>query len=88
MDVHQRAHRVTLRNDRPYPLDVYVEPWGDHLVMPPGASLDVTARSPLEGALEVSVSEGGMTVYAWSGATFEVHAADGRRLAQSNVSVP
>ena len=51
------AHRVTLRNDRPHALDVYAEPWGDHFTAPPGAAFDVAARSPLEGALEVSVDE-------------------------------
>ena len=82
------AHRATLRNDRPHPLDVYVETWGSHLAMPPGAAFDVVARSALEGALEVSVDEGGMTVYGWSGATFDVRSADGRLLVRSGVPVP
>ena len=82
------THRIKLRNDQPRPLDVYIEPWGDHLVLPPGATFNVAAHSSLAGALEVSVDAGSMTVYGWSGTTFEVYSADGGLLAQSSIPVP
>jgi hypothetical protein len=63
--------RRTIVNSSGEPLTVWLEPWGQDLQLASGQSLDLVARSPSEGRLEVVDADGAVAVYAWPEATIQ-----------------
>ena len=43
------SNRIDIRNDRQYPVTVWVEPWGEDYTLLPGESYSFTAATPAEG---------------------------------------
>ena len=58
---------LRLTNSHPDTIRFSLEPWGEEVPMPPGATFEVMARGPEGGALEVDVSGGYMAVWGWAG---------------------
>lgn len=81
------SHRIKVRNDQERPVDFFMEPWGTHFSMPPGAVFDVVVRSPHPGDFEVALGKGHITVYGWTTSVFSVY-CDGGCLGGSEVPVP
>jgi hypothetical protein len=46
---------------------LYLEPWGEELLISPNATYDVTARGPQGDCLHVDFAPGQITVYGWIG---------------------
>jgi hypothetical protein len=49
-----------------------LEPWGEVYEVAPGRGVDVVAHGPEEGRFEVSVQDGGIAVYGWTGSVAHV----------------
>jgi len=71
--MHTVVHEVRSPPDRP--LALWIEPWGDEIVLPTGAVGELRATSPEAGDLEIVPEERGVVIYAWSGATLQVFAS-------------
>ena len=50
----------------------HLEPWGEEIEMPTGATFVVVAKAEQVGAFQVDHSESGMTVWAWPSATVKI----------------
>ena len=66
----------TVDNNGSAPLQVWVEPWAEGLIIPPGGQLTFSGASELPGGLEVERSAQGVVVYAWAGSTMVVRNGD------------
>jgi hypothetical protein len=53
-------------------IDFVIEPEGDIVQMPPGATYQVIAEGPSTGKLVTRETEEQVTVYAWPGSTLTV----------------
>lgn len=65
-------------------LQVWIEPSGMVLDLPPSRSFLVCARSAMPGHIVASSDDAGVTVWVWEGATLEV--LDGQRVVYQTVS--
>jgi hypothetical protein len=68
------TYTATLRIQNAYPdsRKLWVEPWGDMVLMGAGATLDIVATGPVGKCLEVVNDESEMFIYAWPGSTVKV----------------
>jgi hypothetical protein len=71
--MHTVVHELRSPLDRPMAL--WIEPWGDQLVLPAGAVAELRASGPEGGDLEMVPEEGDLTVFAWPGSTLQVFAS-------------
>src|SRR4051812_10300586 len=63
------ASEIALTNRSAAPSEVWIEPWGDFVLLEAGATLRVAAQAAEAGAFEVACGEGaGVTVWAWPSA--------------------
>jgi hypothetical protein len=74
--------RLLLRNNSASAVRLHLEPWGEQYHFEPGATVDVVARGPEGGVLEIESSDRAITVYGWPGSEVEFH-KDGVRLTGS-----
>jgi hypothetical protein len=78
-----------IRNKRPQPMWVILEPWADEILVPPGSvlAIDIFAEKP--GLLETEVTPEFYIVWCWSGCRTIV-SLDGNKLFLSgdNIRVP
>ena len=51
---------------------LWIEPWGDEIVMAPGVTFEIVANGPVEDCLEVANGDSDMTVYGWPRSTLAV----------------
>ena len=79
--------RRTITNSSEKPLTVWLEPWGQDLQVAPGQSLDIVARSPSEGRLEVVNADDAVAVYAWPEATIQTF-SQGELIYDMNIAFP
>lgn len=79
--------RRTIANSADKSLTVWIEPWGQDLQVPPGQSLDLVARSPSEGRLEVVNGVEEVAVYAWPDATIQAF-CQGELIYDMNITFP
>lgn len=70
---------LRLTNSHPDPVHFSLEPWGEEYPMAPGATIEVVARGPEGGTLEVEFADKRVTVWGWAGSTVTL-AHDGRPL--------
>ena len=61
--------RLRLTNSRPDAIRFSLEPWGEEYTLPPETTLEVTARGPEGGVLEVDIGVDGVTAWGWAGST-------------------
>jgi hypothetical protein len=61
-----------LVNSRDVAINLYLEPWGEVYAMAPGALIELTARGPEGDALEVALTDDGITVWGWPGSTLTI----------------
>jgi hypothetical protein len=66
----------TIANDTSAPLAVWVEPWADTLVVPPGERFTFSGSSELPGGFEVERTPTGVVIYAWAGSTAVVRSGE------------
>jgi hypothetical protein len=53
-------------------VEVYFEPWGAQHTLVQGDRFRVEIVGPVDGAPEISHTPGGLSIWAWSGATTRV----------------
>jgi len=80
------SSRVRLTNESNGRGTLYLEPWGEEYELGPSASVELLAGGP-PGRFEISYCDGGMIVYAWSGARVVV-LRDGVDVSQSCKDIP
>lgn len=91
MATHQpgqcRVDRLRIHNSQKKLLDFTIEPWGDVHPMPSGDVLEVVAKGPGDGFLEIDLTEDGLTAYGWSGSVVSVFRS-GKALAGASGDLP
>jgi hypothetical protein len=60
---------LPVRNSGAKAIKFYLEPWAEEYVLEPGETIDIQARGPGGGALEVELGDAFVVVYCWVGAT-------------------
>ncbi len=86
--------RLQLTNSHPGAIRFALEPWGEEYTLPPEMTLEVTARGPEGGALEVELAADGVTVWGWAGSVVTLSqdgrpfGADARALVPVDPNVP
>lgn len=63
---------LRVKNTRKAEVILYLEPWGEHYAMPPGATFQVMAKGPKGDSLEVEYGEDHITLYGWTGSIVSV----------------
>lgn len=71
--------RLQLTNSRPDAIRFSLEPWGEEYTLPPETTLEVTARGPEGGVIEVDIGADGVTAWGWAGSTVAL-SRDGKAL--------
>jgi hypothetical protein len=61
------AAATRLVNSRDVAIRLSLEPWGEVYEMAPGTIYEAVARGPAGDALEVTVTDDGITVWGWPG---------------------
>ena len=64
---------TTVANDGLDPVELWIEPWAESIVVPPGKQLRISGRSDQDGAFEVKWTASGVVVYGWPGSTITVY---------------
>jgi hypothetical protein len=63
------VQRFRLINQLPTELEVWLEPLGDRVMIPPGATyevhLELHSQGKLSDCLEIAVADGKATIYGW-----------------------
>jgi hypothetical protein len=67
---HEQSLRIL--NSISGPLVLLLEPWAERYVVAPGAAVELEARGPEGGCLEVSIEPDSVIVYGWTGSTVDV----------------
>ena len=57
---------------------LWIEPWGDEILMQPGATFDIVAKGPEGDCLEVANGDSDIVVYGWPKSTLVVLQAGAR----------
>ena len=83
--VHRQFLRI--RNSSCNPLKLYLEPWGDEILMAVGASYEISSEGPADGFIEVDTAGDRLTVYGWPGSTLSVR-EHGKLVCDCTVPVP
>jgi hypothetical protein len=60
---------ATIANEGQQPIEVWIEPWAEGLLLPPGRSFSISGKSDSEGGFEIDRNESRVVVYAWCGCT-------------------
>jgi hypothetical protein len=82
---NEHIQAVWVTNSRPCPATLCIEPWGDEMAVPPGASFLVSFHGPTENFPAVAWDDLRITVSGWSGSTFSVH-QDGDEIRSSGAN--
>jgi hypothetical protein len=70
---HQRTTQVLrLKNSCNRDLTLYVEPWGDELVMQANEVYDILAQGPVGDTIEIEYSENYWVLYGWPGSVLSI----------------
>jgi hypothetical protein len=78
---------LRIRNSRSEDLSIYIEPWGDELLIAADAICEIASDGPSDGFLEVESAEDRLTVYGWPGSTLSVY-QDGQLVCDCTVQAP
>lgn len=70
--------KIRMGNNRPEPLVLRIEPWGDELSIQPGKSIDLLFEGPPGGTIEFETEPSAVVIYGWVGSTFEIEGLQGR----------
>lgn len=75
------TQRTTLEvfNQDDVPLLMFLEPWAEFFLIPPGTAVDIIAFAPADGELEIDDTENRLTIWGWTGSTVHV-LRDGQEL--------
>ncbi len=63
---------LDLQNSTAKPKELWIEPWGDKIVLPVKQKIRVVAEGPV-GNLDIDFTEETVTVYGWPGSTLSIH---------------
>jgi hypothetical protein len=66
----------TIANNGSADLDVWIEPWGDCVVLPAGGQIVVSGHSTHDGQFELERRESSVVLYGWPGCTLTVRDGD------------
>jgi hypothetical protein len=83
--MHECVKKLTAPTDRM--LYLWFEPWADGLGFPAGSEVELRGASPVDGELEIVVSEERTAVYGWPGSTLDVLVA-GEMVRSFDIAVP
>ena len=64
--------RVRLRNPADTEFNLWIEPLGDHVAMPPRATIEIHCTEQLGHPNEIEMSDDGITVHGWVQSVFAV----------------
>lgn len=64
--------RLRIQNSCAASRKLWIEPWGDEILMEPHSTLEVVAKGPTGECLEVVNDESDLTVYGWPHSTLTV----------------
>ena len=62
---------MAVTNSRAGPIRLVLEPWGDEILVSPGATAKVRFSGPPGGELEVEATDGEIRLYGWEGSILE-----------------
>ncbi len=64
--------RIRIMNHRDTPQQLDIEPWGDQHILEAQGSFDIGARGPDGGDLLIELTNGGITLYGWTGSVLSL----------------
>lgn len=67
------VQHLRIQNSEPHSLALYLEPWGEELLIEPNATYELAARGPEGDCLHVDLAPGQVTIYGWSGSVISVY---------------
>ena len=62
---HSSSQRLTIENENEETLDLWIEPWGDRLKMPPLAEFEIFSEATAPGAFHLTVRRGAVSIHVW-----------------------
>ena len=72
MERKTRLDRLYLANGGHRPVTVYLEPWGEQIILPPDGRFEVKAVGPEGEFLELVWGDDEVTIYGWSWSTISI----------------
>ena len=85
-DFHKQ--QVLLHNRREIMTELWIEPWGDRIIMEPDNSYYVVGVGPSDGSIEIRLADDSFAVYGWSGSRITIFDGSLNKLWESPVPVP
>jgi hypothetical protein len=87
-DHKSQVQRLVVHNKHPHSVELWLEPWGDRLLMPEDARYEVIVKGPDANCIEVvQFSENRIFIWGGSGSTLSVFSG-GAQLRECSVPVP
>jgi hypothetical protein len=82
-----RTLQYVIKNEKPEPLTVIVEPWAEEVVISPGSSLLLTVLYDREGLLDTVINPNYFTVWLRGGCRVKL-ALNGKDLTMPTLLIP
>ena len=70
------VQNLRIQNSQSQPVTLYLEPWGEELLISPNATYEFAARGPEGDCLHVDFAPAQITIYGWSGSVISVYHND------------
>lgn len=70
------SFRILNASSRSIPIDI--EPWGDVVSVEAGAAINIEARGPTTGALEIEIASERLVLWGWPGSQLATVGTGGR----------
>ena len=84
----EHSQGVWVKNSHPQLATLCIEPWGDEIALPAGASFLVLFEGPAGSFPALEWEEGRVTVYGWSGSKVSVHHEGNEIRSSDDIRVP
>jgi len=81
-------HVLCLHNSRNTNVTVWIEPWGDNIVLSPDSAIRVEGAGGDLIGFEVEVRDDDIAVYGWSGSTLSVFDAANVKIWETTIPAP
>jgi hypothetical protein len=63
---------IRVQNSGSSSKNLWIEPWGDQIVMQPGDVFEIVANGPVGDCLEVASADSDIVIYGWPESTLSV----------------
>lgn len=80
--------RLPVRNDKSHDVTLVLEPWGEEVMLPSGATMTVMVRGRHAGEVELVWGQQDVTFFAAPGTTVEVEDAQGVQVTEIDIPFP